>query len=162
MAGGRPTALTKDVHDKIVAAMRAGNYLTDAAAYAGVGYSTVRRWLRWGDPDYNPETDADRSNPAPRALAKYRAFRAAVREAEGAAIVEAVAELRAAGRKDWRAAEAFLKRRASSTWGTDHVAVDHSGEVAVGGPVLDALAEYADVMRELAGEDPPAEPEVTP
>lgn len=137
-----------------MAAMRAGNYLSDAAKYGGVGYSTVKRWIKWGHPEYDPANDTDAKNPPPKALAKYRTFRAALEAAEASAIVEAVAELRAAGKKDWRAAEAFLKRRASATWGTDHVAVDHSGEVAMAGPVLDALAEYADVLHDLAAPAP--------
>jgi transposase-like protein len=44
--GGRPTKLTVEVHDKIVAAVRAGNYVETAAAYAGVHPTTVFRWLR--------------------------------------------------------------------------------------------------------------------
>ena len=33
---GRPTKLTPDVQEKIVQAIRAGNYIETAAAYAGV------------------------------------------------------------------------------------------------------------------------------
>lgn len=47
--GGRPTKLTPEVHEKIVTAVRAGNYVETAAAYAGVHPTTVFRWLREAD-----------------------------------------------------------------------------------------------------------------
>lgn len=46
---GRPTKLTPDVADTIVAAIRAGNYVETAAAYAGVNRATVFRWLKEAD-----------------------------------------------------------------------------------------------------------------
>lgn len=46
---GRPTKLTPDVHEKIVAAIRAGNYIETAAHYAGVAPGTVFRWLKEAD-----------------------------------------------------------------------------------------------------------------
>lgn len=51
----RPTALTSEVFDSIITALRAGNYLTVAAAHAGVGSDTVNAWVRRGTegtPDY--------------------------------------------------------------------------------------------------------------
>jgi hypothetical protein len=46
---GRPTKLTAEVQDKIVAAVRAGNYLETACVYAGVSYKTVWRWMADAD-----------------------------------------------------------------------------------------------------------------
>jgi len=48
MAAGRPTKLTSDVHNQIVAAVRAGNYMETAAAYAGINKDTLYHWLRRG------------------------------------------------------------------------------------------------------------------
>jgi hypothetical protein len=44
-ATGRRWRLTPHTHAKIVEAVRAGNHLQTAAAYAGVGYSTLFKWL---------------------------------------------------------------------------------------------------------------------
>lgn len=51
---GRPSKLTPEVTDKILAALRAGNYLEVAADYAGVGKTTVYRWLDEGAADNAP------------------------------------------------------------------------------------------------------------
>jgi hypothetical protein len=40
--------LTDDVQDRIIAAVRAGSYLDDAAAYAGIARQTLWRWLSDG------------------------------------------------------------------------------------------------------------------
>lgn len=45
---GRPTALTAEVFDSIITALRAGNYLTVAAQHAGVSPDTVSAWVRRG------------------------------------------------------------------------------------------------------------------
>lgn len=71
--GGRPALLTPERQDRIVQAVKAGNYLKVAAQWAGVGESTLRVWLQRGrrasaavdahDPEhaYCPDCDADRS-----------------------------------------------------------------------------------------------------
>lgn len=49
--GGRPvgtTKLTPELQDKIIAAIRAGNYLETAAASAGIQKETFYDWLRKG------------------------------------------------------------------------------------------------------------------
>jgi len=44
----RPTKLNFNTHNKIITAIRAGNYIETAAAYAGVNKSTLYEWLkRW-------------------------------------------------------------------------------------------------------------------
>jgi hypothetical protein len=71
--GGRPALLTPERQDRIVQAVKAGNYLKVAAQWAGVGESTLRVWLQRGrrasaavdahDPDhlYCPGCDSDRT-----------------------------------------------------------------------------------------------------
>lgn len=48
---GRPTSLTPDVHELIVKAVRAGNFLETAAAAAGVHRTTVHLWIQRGEKD---------------------------------------------------------------------------------------------------------------
>ena len=45
---GQPTLLTQDVSDTICANLEEGLSLKDSAILAGVGYSTVQEWQRWG------------------------------------------------------------------------------------------------------------------
>ena len=45
----RPTKLTVEVRDRIVAAIRAGNYPEAAAQAAGISPSTFYRWLGRGE-----------------------------------------------------------------------------------------------------------------
>ena len=43
---GRPTALTPEVHDRIMQALRLGATYELAAAYGGVSYETFRKWRK--------------------------------------------------------------------------------------------------------------------
>ena len=45
----RPTKLNFNTHNKIITAIRAGNYIETAAAYAGVNKSTLYEWLKRGE-----------------------------------------------------------------------------------------------------------------
>ncbi len=175
------TALTPEVHGKIVKAMRAGNYFKIACAYAGIAESTGYKWLAWGAPDL---TDADAQawrkrdrTTAPPVTAKarqpYRELREAVARASAEAEVEATGHLVAAARTrvddagkvvqqgDWRAAEAFLRSRAPDRWGRQRVDVQHGGEVKIS-PVGEVLDKFDDVFGKLvspAPEEPTTEGE---
>lgn len=52
--GGRPTLFNDLVAQKIVASVRKGNSRTGAAYLAGVGYSTMKRWLADGAKGIEP------------------------------------------------------------------------------------------------------------
>ncbi|MCA1697442.1 MAG: hypothetical protein LC790_00460 [Actinobacteria bacterium] len=102
-AVGRPTLLSDELEQKLTDALRAGNYLSVAAAYAGVSRSTVHRWLAL----------AEEENPDPRLVH----LRDEVRKAEAAAEVHAVAVMRkASAAGEWRAAATFLERRYPERW----------------------------------------------
>lgn len=45
---GRPTKLTKEIADKIVKYVKAGNYVETAAAAAGISKNTLYEWLKRG------------------------------------------------------------------------------------------------------------------
>ncbi len=101
MARGRPTKLTPEVHERIVQAVKAGNYVQSACRFAGVSTSTYYRWL-------------DRASEEPGSA--YARFRYGVEKAEAEAEVYAVAIIRKAMPGDWRAALAFLERRHPRRW----------------------------------------------
>jgi hypothetical protein len=67
---GRPTKLTAEVADRIVAAVRAGNYLETAANYAGVHPSTVFRWIKEGEAPGAPRAKREFCDAVSRARAE--------------------------------------------------------------------------------------------
>jgi len=97
----RPSKLSEAVQDRIVSAIRAGNYAEIAARSAGIAPSTYYRWLERGE--------RDEEGP-------YAGFVAAVRLAEAEAEVHAVAIMRRAMTDDWRAALSYLERRHPGRW----------------------------------------------
>jgi len=101
--GGRPTKFTDDVKSKILAAIRGGNYIETAAAWAGVNKTTLYAWLKQG---------------AAEEAGDYRRFSDAVAEALAHA---EVADLACVGdsakRGNWQAAAWRLERRNSARWG---------------------------------------------
>ncbi len=97
----RPTKLTPEVQDRIVKAIRAGNYFQAAARAAGISESTHYRWLERG---------------AEEKQGAHRDFREAVSRAEAESEVHAVAVIRRAMTEDWRAALALIERRHPERW----------------------------------------------
>src|SRR4051812_18697193 len=97
----RPTKLTAAVRERIVQALRAGNYAEAACRAAGIAPSTYYRWLERGQQDES---------------GLHRDFFEEVRRAEAEAEVHAVAVLRRAMPEDWRAALAYLERRHPGRW----------------------------------------------
>ncbi len=93
---GRPSKFTPEVRQKILWALRLGNYRRPAAEYAGISERTLGDWLMRG-------RDAE-SGP-------YADFYAEVLEAERAAEVRALGVIQQAAKRDWKAAAWFLERK---------------------------------------------------
>jgi transposase len=108
----RPTKLTPEIQERIVAAIRAGNYAEPAARSAGISPATYYRWLRRGEE---------------ASCGIYRDFYEAVRRAESEAEVYAVAVIRRAMPNDWRAAAHYLERRYPDRWRRRET-LEHEGE----------------------------------
>ena len=100
--GGRSTKLTPEIQEKIVSAIRAGNYAVIAAEYAGICESTFYGWLRRG-----------------RAEAKgpFFQFMQAIKGAEREAEVRAVAHVQKHMGENWTAAMTYLERKFPQRWG---------------------------------------------
>jgi transposase-like protein len=113
---GRPTKLTPEVKERIVRAIRAGNYGEVAARAAGISRSTYYRWMERGR----------------EGEAIYCDFADAVSGAEADAEVEAVARIRQAMPDDWRACAHYLERRHPDRWRRRETR-EHTGEG--GGPI---------------------------
>lgn len=104
--GGRPTKLTDEAQERIIQALRAGNFREVAARYAGVSGAAFREWFQRGKAD-------SRRNRASR----HHAFYTAVRKAEADAEVLVVGRLMAAASHDVKAMAFWLERKHSVRWG---------------------------------------------
>jgi transposase-like protein len=150
-AGRSAGKLTADRQKRIVEALRAGNYVSVAARFAGISPSTLFAWLRKGR--------------AARA-GRYREFHDAVAQALTFAEVRAVAILQKEMEGNWRAAAAYLARRFPRRWGPRENRPRASTEIrrpTIGSPATthdeSQLAQIGRVLAEagaLEARDPPA------
>jgi|GEM_PF-556667 len=100
---GRPTKFTPEVTGKILTAIRAGNYIETAAAWAGVNKQTIYDWLRQG---------------AAQEKGPFRDFSDSVGEALAHAEIADLQQVAEAAKKgNWQAAAWRLERRNPSRWG---------------------------------------------
>ena len=100
----RPTKLTPEVQERIVAVLRSGAYVEQAAEAAGIGRSTFDDWIRRGD------SDAAKDKP-------FRDLRDAVEQARAEAEARHVALIARASSKSWQAAAWLLERQYPNRWG---------------------------------------------
>jgi hypothetical protein len=103
-----PRKLTPALHEQIVEAVRAGNYLKTAAEAAGVPESTVRTWRDQGKAAYEANTDSP-------FLAFYLDYTKAEAEAEKTFLADLVAALRGK-QQNWAGYMTILERRRPEHW----------------------------------------------
>ena len=119
----RPSKFTSEVTETIIKALQIGATYKDAAEAAGVDYDTYNEWIKAGK--------AAKSG-------RFYEFSEAVRKAEAQARLNYLSTIaQAAAKGDWKAAEAFLKRRDRANWG-DVV------DVTSGGQAITLVVKYAD------------------
>lgn len=136
--GGRPSKLTEEVKNRLLDALRMGNYYEAACAYAGVSYSTLRGWIVKGEKAKS---------------GKYLKFLEAVRQAEAEAEARIVLQWQKAMPEDWRAAQAFLERRYPERWGKKETHVVEGGDekkpIRVEVNLDELLDQYEAIVREI-------------
>ena len=98
---GRPLTLTPETADKIVAALKMGNYRSAAAKYSGVEPRTLRLWV----------------NRANKGEEPFLSFVARMKSAEGESEASLVATIRRAANDTWTAAAWLLERKHAPKWG---------------------------------------------
>ena len=98
----RPTVLTPELQEGIIAALNAGCYLEPAAARVGVSKNTLYDWVRRG---------------VREKTGMYAEFSDAVEKAMAAAETAGIARIRQAAGEDWRAMAWWLERRYQTKWG---------------------------------------------
>lgn len=114
----RPCKLTDEIQDKIASAIKAGNYMETAAAYAGVNKDTFYEWLKKGA--------RSKTNN------KFRRFSDAIEKALADAEVRDVLLIGKAAEKEWTAAAWRLERKFPRKWGRME---RHELTGAEGGPI---------------------------
>ncbi len=115
---GRPSKLTPELQEKIVTAIRAGNYIETAAAYAGVSKDTLYAWLKRGGREVS-------------AKSPYHRFSDAVEKALADAEMRDVLLIGKAAEENWQAAAWRLERKFSDRWGRkDHVRAEVTATVS--------------------------------
>lgn len=102
---GKSDALTPQVMERVIAALRAGNHRDVAAHYAGITPPTLADWLRRGDPSH------------PRCEPKFVEFRAKCVESETTAEVNAVSTILRSGRDNPKFLQWYLERKYPARWG---------------------------------------------
>jgi len=106
---GRPTALTQALTATVVRYLKDGAYLETACAAAGIGKSTLHRWLKQAAED---DKAGELETPA-------QEFRDAVEEALAQAELDDLGKISKAAKKgNWSAAAWRLERRFPKRWGT--------------------------------------------
>ncbi len=101
--GGRPSAFDSETANRVIEGVRRGLTFKNAAALAGISYSTLNRWRKRG-------RDAEGEND------RYRQFWKRLERAEGEAALRLLNCINAAAKKDWKAATWILERRFKE-WG---------------------------------------------
>src|SRR5262249_51932820 len=138
---GRRTKLTPAVQQKILRAIRAGNYASVAAASAGIDDSTFYRWLERGEKGEEP----------------YCEFREAIKKASADAEQEALADIRKAGKTNWQARAWYLERCHPARWGRR----DRLEHASPGSEQVKVNLDVAGLIERIFGEPNNDHPEAT-
>lgn len=109
---GRPCLLTKECEATLMKEIENGLPLKEAAEIAGVSYDSLNRWRIRGEDENAPS--------------EFRHFCKALKRAKAVAMRGLVANIRDAGKSDWRAAAWMLERRHKEEFGNPQ-RVEHSG-----------------------------------
>jgi len=130
----RKSKFTDDTRNKVLLALRAGNYDHVAAQFAGVAPQTLYKWLR-------------RGKKAPHGA--YREFYDAVQRVQAEVEVSAVNAVRRAWEGgDWRAAAEFLARKHPERWSPQAVF-----RIEAGDPLADEGEGSSEALADLLNAD---------
>lgn len=110
---GRKSKLTPELQEDIVKALRAGNYIEAACAFAGIDQATFQRWMNRGEKE---------------ATGEYCAFCKLVKKARADAEVRNVAIIQNAAPANWTAAAWWLERSFPNRWGRQKQVIEHVGK----------------------------------
>lgn len=113
----RPTKLTPELQEKICQAIRAGNYIETAAAYAGISKVTLHEWMRRGRRETERVEKAEGRAKVRKKEAPFVGFLNSVEKALAEAEVRDVFIIGKAAEENWQAAAWRLERKFPDRWG---------------------------------------------
>jgi transposase len=147
---GQPTKLTPERQRAIIDALRAGCYKATAAEYAGIGVSTLHRWLETGEADDESGRQSD-----------YRDFWEAVKKADAEFQMRALLQIDQAARDgSWQAAAWRLERKYPQLWGRKQRVEEESAKAETQRttvylvPEEEQRVEVARILAEAYGDGP--------
>jgi len=119
----RPTKLNNETMKRLSTAIRNGSTYLLACSYAGIDYTTLRKWIIQAEED----------------LKKYEAKKIkketifiqlfdSIKKAEGEITQEALMQIRKSGRNSWQAYAWLLERRYPGEYGRQLIDMKHSGD----------------------------------
>lgn len=114
--GGRPTKLDDEMQEKLVQAIRAGNYMETAAAFAGISKDTLYRWLRRGARERKRLEDDEDAILNPEE-APFVRFSYSIEKAQAESEVRDVSLIGKHAEYTWQAAAWRLERKFPARWG---------------------------------------------
>ena len=124
----RPTKLNKDIQNKIVTAIKMGNYIETAAAVAGINKTTLYDWLKRGERE-KQRVENDSRKKIRKSEAIYVEFSNAVEKALAEAEARDVMLISKAANTQWQAAAWRLERKFPDRWGRK--VIEHRGSLEV-------------------------------
>lgn len=152
---GQNAPRTTTIHDELIRLAQTGAKLGIIADCVGIDRNTLRNWLNWGNPNWEPTSDRDHAE-TPDDREPYLAFFGKWRIARGRpAMVAEAAWLRAAKDGDWRASKAWLESHRRDEF-VDEITVNHQGSVGVVHDITKVLDDYAGAFDDDEGEADPS------
>lgn len=138
---GRPTKFNEERAEKIIRAVKAGNYIETAAALAGISKTTLYAWMKRGAAELE-RLEADIKAKPKKAELPFLDFLNAVNMALAEAENRDIEAINAATKEDWRAAAWRLERKFPDRWGRkDRVQAEVENKGNVG---LNLVISYGD------------------
>jgi len=143
---GRPSKLNRELAEKIIGNMRSGCSLSTATQAAGISITTWKNWEREAEV---AAMLAQRGESLTTRQKDLLDLFGRAHEARTQVEVQSLAQIRAAGQRDWRAAAWFVERRNPRDWGPPAVRAELTGKD--GGPieiesVLDRARQFVDLI----------------
>lgn len=133
---GRPSKVSPEITKKICEAIRAGNYIETAAAYAGIDKATLYRWMKRGAREIERVKTSEKKLKIRKIEEPFVDFCNAVEKALAEGEVRDLVIISNAATTDWRAAAWKLERKFPDKWGRKErleAKMEHTGKD--GGPI---------------------------
>lgn len=140
--------------DAIIMYAKRGSKPGVIAGLVGVHPDTIRNWISWGNPKWEPREGTHEEAEAPKDRTPYFLFfqRYQAARAIPAANIEAAWE-KVARDGNWNAAQAWLKAHRKDDYEADEVNVNVSGSVNVAHDIAETLRKYGDAFADDTSTD---------